>query len=377
MALVDPPQSEDARSAVGGASRSWRSFTTDTSPAGPRLGQRWRLGTLGDKVRVHSGAVTASRWHRTLCRFMAGGLAAVAVVLAVRTDQLQADRDGDGIPDCRERAGLQLAGTAVTLRTDANEADTDGDGVADGSEVFLQTPLPDFATQTRDLVSCRALTYVAWSDPTLADTDGDSLGDAVELSEGTDPYAADGDRDELHDAAEREWGADPYLADTDADGFLDGEDVDDGFSPVIIDEAINDDDWYEEYAKGIGLGEFDDIDSVPQLLGALSGGLSGSVPFIGWALSTLGDIRDVVAGIIDDDWSAALTSAAAVLPFAGDTAKATKQITKFVEKHPEQLRRLIQGILALENVPGPLRITLLRAADQVGVDGLRDLNVSD
>lgn len=308
---------------------------------------------------------------------MAGGLAVVAVVGVVRTDQIERDRDGDGIPDCREHAGLRAQDGSTVWRTDPNDADTDGDGVVDGEEVS-QLAVPDsFEDQVRDLLSCRALTFTALSDPTRVDSDDDGLDDAVELSEGSDPYAGDRDNDGLSDFEERAWGSDPHEADTDGDGFEDGSDTSDGFTPVTVDEEIDDEEWYTEYAKGIGLGEFDDIDSVPQLLGALSGGLSGSIPVVGWFVSAITDLRDAIAGIINDDWTAVLTSAAAILPYAGDSAKATKQITRFVENHPEQLRKVVQGILALEKLPDSVRTTLLRAADPDGVDGLRRLDVSD
>lgn len=316
---------------------------------------------------------TRPLWRRS-CKAIACGLAMIAVAGVVRTDQLAADSDGDGAPDCRERSGLHVAGAPNALKTNPDDADTDGDRVVDGREIHLHTPA-DF--KALRVWSCPAVKYVAWSDPTLADTDDDGLDDAVELSEGSDPRAADNDNDGLSDVDEREWGSDPDVADTDGDGFPDGKDLDDGFSPVAVDDQIDDDEWHTEYAKGVGLGEFDDINSVPQLLGALSGGAIGSIPVVGWVVSALGDIRDAIAGIVNEDWTAVLTSAAAVLPYAGDSAKAVKQVTRFAEKHPEQLRRLVDGILALEKVPESVRASLLRAADGIGVDGLRDLEVSD
>ncbi|MGB0099111.1 MAG: hypothetical protein WBP61_02400 [Nocardioides sp.] len=330
-------------------------------------------------IFVHGERMTtdAGRWRRRICLLIAGGLGVAAALVGVRIGQLEADRDGDGIPDCREEAGIHLSGASAVTRLDPSDADTDSDGVPDGSEIDLRPPPTGFKDQVSDFWSCQSLTYVAWSDPSAIDADHDGLDDAVELSEGTDPFVADADRDELDDAQERELGSDPSVADTDRDGDLDGAEAADGFSSIIFDEPIDEEEWYAEYARGIGLGELDDIDSVPQLLGALSGGLSGSVPVVGWVVSTLGDIRDVIAGFLDGNWSTVLTSTAGVLPFAGDSAKAAKQITKFVEKNPEQVRRLVQGILSLEKVPEPARMTLLRAADPDGVDGLREWNVSD
>jgi hypothetical protein len=60
------------------------------------------------------------------------------------------------------------------------------------------------------------------------DTDGDTLGDAYELSLSlTDPFNADTDGDGLSDGLERSpsYGTDPLCADTDRDGVYDGEEV--------------------------------------------------------------------------------------------------------------------------------------------------------
>ena len=95
--------------------------------------------------------------------------------------------------------------------------DRDGDGVFDREERFHG------------------------SDDTLADSDGDGLGDFDEVKEGweagaglmkdgyprqvfSDPTSADADGDGLDDPAERLAGTDPYNPDTDGDTILDGAD---------------------------------------------------------------------------------------------------------------------------------------------------------
>jgi hypothetical protein len=136
-----------------------------------------------------------------------------------------ADSDGDAIPDCTERAGLRSVDEPAIGGTDPEVSDTDGDGVSDGAEVVFRTP----STWSEDLTgftwSCPGVTVSALSDPATADTDGDMLGDAYELSAGSGAFSGDSDHDGLSDARERGWGSDPNSVDTDGDGFRDGEDV--------------------------------------------------------------------------------------------------------------------------------------------------------
>ncbi|MCA9519079.1 MAG: hypothetical protein KC635_29290, partial [Myxococcales bacterium] len=91
------------------------------------------------------------------------------------------DGDGDGLPDAEEVRGW-------TIRVDAT-------GVPDGIVV-------------RDV----------WSDPDLADTDGDGLSDREERAAGSDPRSNDTDGDGLSDAEEvKRWGTNPASVDTDRD----------------------------------------------------------------------------------------------------------------------------------------------------------------
>src|SRR5581483_3966079 len=124
------------------------------------------------------------------------------------TGILDADSDGDGLPD----------GAEVALGSDPEANDTDADGLSDGREAEMGT------------------------DPTRADTDGDGLADGAEVATGTDPREADTDRDGLSDADEATRGADPWSPDTDGDGLPDGWEVRFGLDPRVAADAAADTD---------------------------------------------------------------------------------------------------------------------------------------
>jgi len=102
------------------------------------------------------------------------------------------DRDGDGLPDKREKEGWDIN---VIYPKDRN-----------------------------------ITTYHVTSDPTKADTDNDGLSDLEEFlypSGATDPTKADTDNDGLSDLEEKELGSDPtdWRGDIDKDGFLDYDEI--------------------------------------------------------------------------------------------------------------------------------------------------------
>jgi hypothetical protein len=86
------------------------------------------------------------------------------------------DADSDGLFNCEE----------ATYGTDPNIWDTDGDGLGDGIEVGS-----------------------GLGDPLLVDTDNDALTDYQEMMYGTNPWSSDSDGDGSSDSGEIFWGTDP------------------------------------------------------------------------------------------------------------------------------------------------------------------------
>jgi hypothetical protein len=322
----------------------------------------------------NEGEVLDLMAHRL--RLALTGLLVITVVIgAARVIWANLDRDDDGLADSCERAGLRSAG--VVWNTDPGEVDTDGDGINDGDEVA-----PDASPAgVHDLVglfrSCHGQIYSALSNPTVPDSDEDGLDDARELSEGSSAFAADSDDDGLSDSAEREWGADPNAVDTDGDGIRDGDDTAAGLTPVVVDDPIDDAAWEDEFNQGLLYGDIKEMDSVPQLLGSMVGGSSSVVPVIGWIPGTAADLRDVVANSIDGDWSSAATSGAGVLPYVGDSARLSKQLTTFVAKNPDKVRSVVKALAAQEKLPVSVRVQLLRVTDGTPIDQLHKSGVSD
>jgi hypothetical protein len=95
--------------------------------------------------------------------------------------------------------GIYGTTSSVTAEVLAPDVDTDGDGALNAAEV------------------------TAGTDPRLADTDGDGVGDPQET--GTNPRLADSDGDGLDDGEEATLGTDPLRADTDGDRLPDGDEV--------------------------------------------------------------------------------------------------------------------------------------------------------
>jgi hypothetical protein len=133
--------------------------------------------------------------------------------------QAPVDSNGDGVPDTWYIFyGLDPFSSVI------GAADADGDGLTNKQE-YQRVPK---------------------TNPNLADTDGDTLSDAVETATGTytsanntgtDPTKADTDGDGLNDSIEKHTGifvsttnpgTNPNLADTDADGASDGVETNTG-----------------------------------------------------------------------------------------------------------------------------------------------------
>lgn len=121
------------------------------------------------------------------------------------TDPSASDTDGDGLFDASEVDGVEFPGDSDTrLRfTEPLDFDTDDDGRSDGAEI---------GTSWMVEVAGRG-GYRVWSDPLLADADGDGLNDATEFTLGTDPNAADSDGDGALDSLEATRPTDPLVPD--------------------------------------------------------------------------------------------------------------------------------------------------------------------
>jgi hypothetical protein len=304
-------------------------------------------------------------------------LALVLLALPVRAVWVNLDSDGDGLSNCRERAGVRTSDGAATYVTDANNADTDGDLVPDAVEIGPRSEVDSGFGALRVLWDCESLTYEAVSDPSRADADFDGLSDAVELSDGSDVFARDTDDDGLLDAAERRWGSDPNAADTDGDGIRDVEDVTDGLMPVVADDPPDREAWLDEYAEGLFYGEVRESDTVAQLLGSLSSGSSSSIPFVGWVTGTVADVRDIVANSARGEWSEAGMSGTGLVPYVGDAAKVASLTSKFVVRNPKLVGSLARQLATWDKIPESLRTKLVRATDQENYHSLVRAKMSD
>lgn len=168
--------------------------------------------------------------------------------------------DGDGLPDVYELDVVESDPLDPDSDATGTSADEAGDGVLDGGEDFDGDRLITYAEYDRE------------TDPFVADTDADGLGDrfeasqlglldatdpdsngdgildgaedfdgdglaaADELANGTSVASGDTDHDGLGDAAEvRTHGTSPVTADTDGDGLRDGEEVHLGVDPLASD----------------------------------------------------------------------------------------------------------------------------------------------
>ena len=146
------------------------------------------------------------------------------------------DFDGDGLTNGQEAA----------LRTSLVEMDSDGDGITDYHEVIyywdpLDAQIPQTSDFDSDGLSNIEELYTYGTDPESADTDGDGLFDALEVTLNWDPLvensgdqSADGDfdGDGLSNVTEVNLGTALNAADSDGDGVSDGQETLQGSNPL-------------------------------------------------------------------------------------------------------------------------------------------------
>ena len=148
----------------------------------------------------------------------------------LKTDPTRSDTDLDGISDGWEmwlRKGL--VPTLPAMQLDPLKRDTDGDTLLDGQELVIAN------------ISTALNPYIAFyviqpynTSPVMVDTDGDHLNDSLELTIGSDPTLLDTDNDTLSDFEEwAVYGTSPANNDTDGDGLLDQLELN-GFIPYNI-----------------------------------------------------------------------------------------------------------------------------------------------
>lgn len=131
------------------------------------------------------------------------------------------DTDDDGLSDESEQRGwtitTKLLSGEVSKRevtSDPNLADTDGDGIGDFDEKHYGTNPRSSDTDNDDLSDYKELNHI-YSDPANQDSDGDTLTDGLEFNFfKTSPTLDDTDSDQLKDFDEINLGnRDPRLAD--------------------------------------------------------------------------------------------------------------------------------------------------------------------
>ena len=151
-----------------------------------------------------------------------------------------ADSDADGLPDAWE---LYHAGNLSTMN---QYSDLDKDGLLDTDEYLAGTD-PTKADTDGDGLGDAAEVQLYGTNPTKADSDGDGLTDKEEIQQhGTDPLSADSDGDGLSDLAEitglAGYITDPLSEDSDGDGMDDKFEIDHGYNPLDSSDGLSDDD---------------------------------------------------------------------------------------------------------------------------------------
>ena len=152
--------------------------------------------------------------------------------LWAQTNPLCADSDADRLED-----GIELS---PEIGSNPLAYDTDGDGVGDGDEIAAGSNPRSIDSDGDGVLDNLELQH--GTNPASEDSDDDGLPDKWEIDHGVNPissfgrHGADGDLDDdlLPNAKEYEYGTNPSIADTDGDGVGDGSET----GSIIITNAV-------------------------------------------------------------------------------------------------------------------------------------------
>lgn len=303
------------------------------------------------------------------------------------------DSDGDGLLDKIEEAGW-VTQDGSEYRTDPSLADSDGDGLSDGDEaghLVIEEPTASASDAEGEDSSDEPSVdpsdpptgpiYSGFSNPLVADSDEDGLGDAEEADESLDPFDRDSDDDEIEDGPEVEVvGTSPAMADTDGDGFDDGYEEahreDQGLDPQLVDVKVSKLSYATDFAIGSVAGDAWRKDSFAWLAGNLASSGSSSIPVIGWIVGPLADARDAIASAIRGDWVSSGFSAVGAIPYAGDAVEIPAKAVKFVARNPELAATVAAAIVAINKIPEKIKVEAAKGIWK-GWDDLRGAGFSE
>ena len=135
--------------------------------------------------------------------------------------EIEGDKDSDGMPDWWER---NYGGNLIA------SADLDSDGLTNLEEYTNRTN-PTIADTDSDSITDFQEVRTYSTNPLIKDSDKDGLADNIEIQQhGTNPLLSDTDSDGLDDSSEVQYGLDPNDAtdgseDTDGDGFSNANEI--------------------------------------------------------------------------------------------------------------------------------------------------------
>lgn len=232
----------------------------------------------------------------------------------------KADTDCDELKDIKE-----LKSKKPTIKLDINEY----------VKVLAKGKSPSYKF---DYPSAKAYDYN--SDPTMQDTDKDGIDDEEEKVIGTYPKIKDSDGDKLNDGKELALWYDPLQKNPDGDRYNDKQEYKKGTDPFQYDKTNKE--YAEEFLDGVIRGDFVKDPSVAGLCGQVAGSLVPGVP----------DARDVIANASRGDWGMSALSGIGLIPVAGDLAKASGKVSKFITKNADKADEVADMVIKLsKNYP--------------------------